>query len=168
MRVWRRHRLCCRRFLSSLGDCRVHLHFLLLNLQDGFSAALPSRATVGDRCSGLPAQRGAVLVSICFDAASDGDRGNETVTSPRDVDDEAIPLSSVAQRAAQRKNMDSQVGGLDKNTGPDASHQFLLADQAPWPFKQNNQDFQSTTSERNCLVAFEQKKLCRQKAKRSE
>src|SRR5262249_9218827 len=64
--------------------------------------------------------------------------------------------------------MDGQIGRLHKNTGPDASHQVLLADQRPWALKQGNQDFQSTTSERHRLVAFEQKKLRGHKAKRSE
>jgi hypothetical protein len=64
--------------------------------------------------------------------------------------------------------MDGQIGGLDKNIGPNASHQFLLTDQLTWAFKQNNQDFQSTTSEGHWLVAFQQKKLCREQAKRFE
>jgi len=64
--------------------------------------------------------------------------------------------------------MDRKVVGFDKKVRPNASHQFLLADQLTWAFKQNNQDFQSTTSDGHSLVAFQQKKLCREQAKRSE
>jgi hypothetical protein len=44
----------------------------------------------------------------------------------------------------------------------------LLTDQLTWAFKQNNQDFQSTTSQGDWLAAFQEKKLCREQAKRSE
>ena len=71
-----------------------------------------------------------------------------------------FPISSVAQRATQCGNVDGKIGRLDENIRPNASHQFLLADQLTWVFKQNNQDFQSTTSEGHWLVAVQQK-LCR-------
>jgi len=64
--------------------------------------------------------------------------------------------------------MDGQIGRLDKNIRPNASHQFLLADQLTWAFKQNNQDLQRTAAEGHWLVALQQKKLCRKQAKRSE
>jgi hypothetical protein len=57
------------------------------------------------------------------------------------VDNESIPVSSVAQRATQCRNMDGKIGRRDKNIGPNASRQFLLADQLTSAFKQNNQDF---------------------------
>src|SRR5438876_10235001 len=64
--------------------------------------------------------------------------------------------------------MNREVGGLDENIGPNASHQILLADQLSVAFKQGNQDFQSPTSERHGLVAFQQKELRSKQAKRSE
>src|SRR5215470_11034939 len=64
--------------------------------------------------------------------------------------------------------MHAEIGGLDKNTWPDASHQFLFADQLTRAFKQNNQDLESATSEQYWLVAFQQKKLCRNESKQSE
>src|SRR6476620_1615597 len=64
--------------------------------------------------------------------------------------------------------MNGEVGGLDENIGPNASHQILLADQLSVAFKQSNQDFQSATSERHWLVAFLQKELRSKQAKRSE
>jgi len=64
--------------------------------------------------------------------------------------------------------MDGKIGRLDKNIGPNASHQLLLADQLTRAFKQNNQDFQSTASQPHRLIAFQQKKLCREQAKRPE
>jgi hypothetical protein len=64
--------------------------------------------------------------------------------------------------------MDREVGGLDKDIGPNASHQVLRADQFTAAFKQSNQDLQGTTSEWHGLFAFQQKKLRRKQAKRSE
>jgi hypothetical protein len=64
--------------------------------------------------------------------------------------------------------MDRKVGGLDKYVGPNPIHQFLLADQLAWTFKQRGKDFQSTTSERHWLVPLQQKKLRGEQAKRSE
>ena len=64
--------------------------------------------------------------------------------------------------------MNREVGGLNENIGPNSSHQVLLADQLSVAFKQSNQDFQSATSERHGLVAFQQKELRSKQAKRSE
>jgi hypothetical protein len=50
--------------------------------------------------------------------------------------------------------MDCKIGRPDKNIRPNATHQFLLTDQLTGAFEQNNQYFQSTTSERHPLVAF--------------
>ena len=62
--------------------------------------------------------------------------------------------------------MNREVGGLNENVGPNASHQILLADQLSVAFKQSNQDFQSATSERHGLVDFQQKELGSKQAKR--
>jgi hypothetical protein len=64
--------------------------------------------------------------------------------------------------------MNREVGGLNENIGPNASHQILLADQLSVAFKQSNQDFESATSERHGLVALQQKELRSKQAKRSE
>jgi len=60
--------------------------------------------------------------------------------------------------------MDSQIGKPDKDIGPNAIDQFLLADQLTRTFEQDNQDFQRATSQLHRLVAFRQKKLCREQA----
>jgi len=57
------------------------------------------------------------------------------------VDNESIPVSSVTQRATQCRNVDGKIGRRDKDIGPNASRQFLIADQPTSTFKQNNQDF---------------------------
>jgi hypothetical protein len=64
--------------------------------------------------------------------------------------------------------MDRKIDGLDTYVRPNPSHQFLLADQLTWTFKQHRKDFQSTPSEGHRLVSFQQKKLCREEAKWSE
>src|SRR4030095_15593156 len=78
-------------------------------------------------------------------ASSTHDGGHEAVASPGNVDDEPVPVAAVAQPAAQRGNVDSEIGRFDEYVGPDAFHQLSLADQITGPFKQNDQDFQSTT-----------------------
>jgi hypothetical protein len=96
------------------------------------------------------------------------DCGDEAVATSGDVDDEPMPVPAVTQRATQRRHMDREVGRLDKDIGPDPSHQVLLADQLTAAFKQGDQDLQRATSEAHGLVAFQQKKLRRKQAKRSE
>src|SRR5438552_14113363 len=64
--------------------------------------------------------------------------------------------------------MNREVGGLNENIGPNASHQILLADQLSVALKQSNQDFQSATSESHGLVAFQQTEPRSKQAKRSE
>ena len=93
------------------------------------------------------------------------DWGDEAVAAPDDIYNEPV---AIAQRAPQRGHVDRKVGRLDKYVGPNPSHQFLLADQLTWTFKQHREDFQSTTSKGHRLVPFHQKKLGREQAKRSE
>ena len=93
---------------------------------------------------------------------------DKTVAAPTDIDNESIPITSVTQCAAQCRNMDSEVGGLDKQVRPNPSHQLLLGDQLARSFQQDNEYMQSATPERHRLVAFQQKKLCRKQAERSE
>jgi hypothetical protein len=103
-----------------------------------------------------------------FHPADERDRGDEFVSSPGNIDNEPVSVLSVSQRATQRRNVDAEIGRLDKNTRPNASHQFILADQFTWAFEQNNQDFQSPTSKGHSSETFQQKKLCWEQAKRSK
>src|SRR5262249_12272052 len=96
------------------------------------------------------------------------DRSDEAVTSARDIDDEPIPVLSVAQHATQSGNMDREVGRFDEKIRPDLCHQFLLADQFAGAIKQDDQDFQSAASNWYWLVTLEQKKLGRKQPKPSE
>ena len=95
-------------------------------------------------------------------------RGDEAISSPGNVDNEPISVSSVAEHSTQCRNMNGKVRRLDENIRPNPSHQFLLTHQLTRAFKQHNQDLQSPTSEGHRIVAFQQKKLCRQQAKRPE
>ena len=85
----------------------------------------------------------------------------KTIAAPRDIDNESIPITSVTQRAAQCRNMDREVGRLDKQVRPNPSHQLLLGDQLARPFKQDTEYMHGAAAERRRLVAFQQKKLCR-------
>jgi hypothetical protein len=98
----------------------------------------------------------------------DGDRRDEAVAAPGDIYDEPVAIAPITQRAPQRGHVDRKVRRLDKYVGPNPSHQFVLADQLAWTFKQHREDFQSTTSKGHWLVPFQQKKVCREQAKRSE
>jgi hypothetical protein len=89
----------------------------------------------------------------------------KAIAAPRDIDNESTPIASVAQRAAQCRNMDSEVGRLDKQVGPNPSYQLLLTDQLARPFKQDNEHLHGATADRHRFVSFQQKKLCRQQAK---
>src|ERR1700730_4749953 len=91
-----------------------------------------------------------------------GDCANELVAPAGDINYEPISVSSVTQRATQCRNMDGQILRPNRDIGPNARHQILLADQLTRTLAQNNQDFQRATSERYWLVAFQQKKLCRE------
>ena len=101
-------------------------------------------------------------------AGGNGDCADEAVASPRNIDDEPIAVSSIAQRATQCRNMNGKIGRLDKNIRPNASYQLLLTNQLTWSLKQDSEDFESTASEGRWLVAFKQKKLRREQAKRPE
>jgi hypothetical protein len=98
----------------------------------------------------------------------DVDWGDEAVASPRNIDDEPIAVPSVVERATQCRDMDGKIGRLDKDIGPNACHQLLLGDHLTGSLEQNNQDFQSTASEGRWLIAFKQKKLRWEQAKRPE
>ena len=92
----------------------------------------------------------------------------KTITASRDIDNESIPITSVTQRAAQCRNMDREVGRLDKQVRPNPSHQLLLSDQLARPFKQDDEYMHGATAERHRFVSFQQKKLCGQQAKGSK
>jgi hypothetical protein len=111
---------------------------------------------------------GAALISVGLDPAGDDDWRNEAVASPGNIDDEPIPVSSVAQHATQRRNMDREIRRLDKYVRPNPAHQFLLADQLTWALEQHHQDLQSPAPDGHWLVAFQQKKLCGEQPKRPE
>src|SRR5215472_12804409 len=79
-----------------------------------------------------------------------------------------MPVPAVTQRATQRGHVDRQVGRLDKDVRPHASHQFLLAHELTSAFEQNDQDLQGATSDGQGLVTFQQEELRSKQAKRSE
>jgi hypothetical protein len=80
------------------------IFLLITNAFTTAAAVCAIRLLAGPLCkSGLRS----VLVS------QNPDRGDEAVAAPFDVDDKPIPIASVPQRAAQRGNMDREVGGLD-------------------------------------------------------
>jgi len=102
--------------------------------------------------------------SIWFALTDEGDWGDAAVATPWDVYNEPVtiapiaPIAPIAQRAAQGGHMGRKVGRLDKYVGPNASHQFLLADQLTCTFKQHGEDFQCTTSKRYWLIDHDPEK----------
>src|SRR6266700_1822631 len=71
------------------------------------------------------------------------------------MDNEPVPIASVTQRAAQCRNMDGEVGRLDKQVRPNPSHQLLPSDQLARPFKQDNEYMHGATAP-VCLVPAEE------------
>src|SRR4051812_29975111 len=88
----------------------------------------------GNASPGFPGASPAALIVV----SRYNDRGDKTVAASRDVDDETVPILTVSQGATQRRHMNRQVGGLNENVGPNASHQILLTDQLSVPFEQGN------------------------------
>jgi hypothetical protein len=54
------------------------------------------------------------------------------------IDDEPVPITSVAQRAAQIGYLHGEVFWIDKYIWPNPFHQFLLGNQLAWPFQQSD------------------------------
>ena len=79
-----------------------------------------------------------------------------------------FPSRPSQKSATQCGNVDREIGRLDKDVGPDASHQLLLGNQIAGTFQQNNQDFQRAASEMHRLIPFQQKKLSGEQSKRPE
>src|SRR5262245_37979990 len=96
------------------------------------------------------------------------DFSNEAVASARNIDDESISVLSIAQCPAQSGKIDGKISRFDKDIRPNASHQLLLGDQFAGALEQSNQDFKGATSKLQRLVAFQQKKLRTDQAKRSK
>jgi hypothetical protein len=116
----------------------------------------------------LLSERGSILISIRLDPTRDDDWSDEAVASPRNIDDEPITVSSIAQHATQRGDMDREIRRLDKYIGPNPSHQLLLTDQLTWAFEQHHQYLQRPASDGHWFVVFQQKKLGREQPKRPE
>nr|WP_229182126.1 hypothetical protein [Bradyrhizobium oropedii] len=96
------------------------------------------------------------------------DGGDEAVATSADVDDEAISFLSVAQHTAERRHMDREIIWLDIDVWPNANHQLLLADDLTAVFEQNDKKFEGATSDRDRLLAFQQKELSGKQTKPSK
>src|SRR5262249_54553971 len=64
-----------------------------------------------EQCSGLLAERGALLVTMWFGPAADGDSGDEAVTAPGNVYDESVAIAPVArdEKTAPRPSMSASL-----------------------------------------------------------
>jgi hypothetical protein len=67
----------------------------------------------------------------CSALARQLDRGDEAIAAPRDIDNEPAPIASVTQRTAQCRNMDGEVGRLDKQVRPNPSLISCLVTNSP-------------------------------------
>jgi hypothetical protein len=68
-------------------------------------------------CANRNAER-AAPIGVRLHAASQRDWRNKAIAAPRDIDNEPISITSVTQRAAQCRNMDSKVCRLHKCVRP--------------------------------------------------
>jgi hypothetical protein len=83
--------------------------------------ALPDRL-VTQRTASLLAGRPAIYDDEFHVPRPNVTRCNKAIAAPRDIDNEPIPITSVTQAAAQCRNMDGEVGWLDKCVRPNPSH----------------------------------------------
>src|ERR1700721_3095299 len=74
-------------------------------------------------------------------------RGDESITSPRDIDQVPMSFSSIAQNPSQCSNMNCEIGRLDVNVRPHPGHKFLFADQLARTFDQCEEDVERPTTD---------------------
>jgi len=93
---------------------------------------------------------------------------DEAVAAARDVGDEAIAAPAIAQRLAQRGDMDPQRPVVDDGIGPSAGDQLIPSDGLASAFDKCDEDIEGPCAEAQRLPVFEQLALRRDQAERSE
>jgi hypothetical protein len=90
---------------------------------------------------------------------------HEAIAATRNARDETITIPPVAQRFAQRRDMDAQGTLVDKRVGPDAVDQLVLQDGFAGTFNQGDQDLERPTTQPYRALLLEQQVFRRMKPK---
>ena len=90
------------------------------------------------------------------------DRSHEAIAAAHDIDDVAGARLAVAQRLAQRRDMDPKIGVVDHDARPHAIQQLLLGHRLAGPLQQRQQKIHRAAAEAALLVALEQKAALRE------
>src|SRR5215831_11973026 len=95
-------------------------------------------------------------------------RRDEAIPPAWVADDEAISLSSIAQRLTERCNMNPQSTFIDDGIGPGVGDQLFLGDRFAGVLDQCDQNVERTTTKAQRLTVVEQHSLRRDQPERSE
>src|SRR5215471_4212910 len=93
---------------------------------------------------------------------------DKSVTPARIVGDVALTRAAIAQRLAERGDMNPQSPLVDNRIGPGAGDEFVLADRFAGAFDQRYQNIQRPAAEAQRFPVFEQHSLCRDQPQRPE
>jgi hypothetical protein len=75
---------------------------------------------------------------------------------------------AIAERPAQRRDVNSEARFFDKGIGPDAGEQLLLAQHLAWLLHQRDQDIAGAATQSDGRVALQQLTSADKQTKRAE
>ena len=84
------------------------------------------------------------------------------------VGDVARAVTAMAERFAQRRNMDPESGLFDDRVGPSPGNQLFFGDRLAGALDQRNQNIERTASETQRFPVLEERALSRDQPERSE
>ncbi|MEY9504601.1 hypothetical protein ABIE87_004159 [Bradyrhizobium diazoefficiens] len=90
-------------------------------------------------------------------------RGGETIAASGDVDDVAGTFAGIAQRLAQRRDVEAQAAFVDRHAGPDALDQLALVNDLAGALGEKNQNVECAAAKvKRGAVLLQQPRLCKQ------
>ena len=95
-------------------------------------------------------------------------RCDKGVTSAREVGDVALAGAAIAERFAQRRNMDPEGGLFDDRVRPSPGDQLLFRDRLAGALDERNQNIERTAPEAQRFPVLEEHALSRDQPERSE
>jgi hypothetical protein len=95
-------------------------------------------------------------------------RCDKGIASAGIVDDVALALAAIAERPAQRRDVDPQGALVDNRIGPGASDEMLPRERLAGMFDKRDQDVERAAAQAQRLSVVEHRPLCGDQPKRSE
>src|SRR5271165_6262351 len=93
------------------------------------------------------------------------DRCDKSVAPSRSGREIPGATLAVAERSAQRRNLDLEITFLDVGMRPDAGDQVILGNELARPIEQCKEDIEGAAAQANGLARVQQQPLCRQQGK---